>query len=283
MRGKHTLRSRDHLLLLFFVFIFLGGCAALQGNIRVLDKKVSRQKREVQAIRQKQADFDTRLDTLQIELQRIRGSMEESKHYAQKASDDAISLSEEITSHIIKQTADLNQLQGEIRTLKALLGMKVNLQKDVPADILRAKVTGLTTTVTPSGSLAKVTGVPDPEELYNSAYTKLNQREYQAARGEFKEFLKLFPQTEYSDNAQFWIGECYYREKRYEEAILEFEEVIKKFPRGNKLPDALLKQAFSFIAINDSNSAKLLLQKLIDQYPASAQAEIAKVKLASLK
>ena len=283
MKGTYPLKSTKNLFLLFFVFIFLEGCAALQSDIGVLDRKVSRQKKEVQAIRQKQADFDTRLDTLQIELQRIRGSMEESKHYAQKASDDVISLSEELTSHIIKQTVDLNQLQEEIRTMKAFLGMKVSVQKDESPGTLKGKVAGLTTTVTPSGSLAKVTGVPDPEELYNGAYTKLNQKKYQAARGEFKEFLKLFPQTEYSDNAQFWIGESYYREKRYEEAILEFEEVIKKFPQGNKLPDALLKQAFSFIAINDNNSAKLLLQKIIDQYPTSAQAEIAKVKITSLK
>ncbi len=284
MKGTYPLRSTKNLFLLFFVFIFLEGCAALHSDdIGVLDRKVSRQKKEVQAIRQKQADFDTRLDTLQIELQRIRGSMEESKHYAQKASDDVIYLSEELTSLIIKQTVDLNQLQEEIRTMKAFLGMKVSVQKDESPGTLKGKVAGLTTTVTPSGSLAKVTGVPDPEELYNGAYTKLNQKKYQAARGEFKEFLKLFPQTEYSDNAQFWIGESYYREKRYEEAILEFEEVIKKFPQGNKLPDALLKQAFSFIAINDNNSAKLLLQKIIDQYPTSAQAEIAKVKITSLK
>ncbi len=283
MKGTYLLRSTKNLFLLFFVFILLEGCAALQSDIGVLDRKVSRQKKEVQAIRQKQADFDTRLDTLQIELQRIRGSMEESKHYAQKASDDVIYLSEELTSHIIKQTVDLNQLQEEIRTMKAFLGMKVSVQKNESAGTLKGKVAGLTTTVTPSGSLAKVTGVPDPEELYNDAYTKLNQKKYQAARGEFKEFLRLFPQTEYSDNAQFWIGESYYREKRYEEAILEFEEVIKKFPQGNKLPDALLKQAFSFIAINDNNSAKLLLQKIIDQYPTSAQAEIAKVKITSLK
>ncbi len=124
--------------------------------------------------------------------------------------------------------------------------------------------------------------MPDPEELYNSAYSKLNKKDFQGARKEFREFLELFSQTEYSDNAQFWIGECYYREKRYEEAILEFEEVIKKFPQGNKLPDALLKQAFSFIALNDANSAKLLLQKIIDRYPTSAQAEIAKNKLKSL-
>lgn len=278
------MRSTRSLYVLFVVFIVLGGCAALQSDIGVLDRKVSRQKNEIQAIRQKQADFDTRLDTLQIELQRMRGSMEESKHHAQKASDDVIALNEELTSHIVKQTVDLNQLQEDIRTMKAFLGMKAGVQQDESVAMPTGNVAGLTTTtVTPSGSLTKVTGVPDPEELYNDAYTRLNQKDYQAARKEFKEFLKLFPQTEYSDNAQFWIGESYYREKRYEEAILEFEEVIKKFPQGNKLPDALLKQAFSFVAINDNNSAKLLLQKIIDQYPTSAQAEIAKVKLTSLK
>lgn len=279
------MRSTKSVFILFFVFIVLDGCAALQSDIGALDRKVSRQKNEIQAIRQKQADFDTRLDTLQIELQRIRGSMEESQHHAQKASDDVIALNEELTSHIVKQTVDVSQLQEDIRSMKAFLGMKASVQQDESLAMPKGNVvTGLTTTtVTPSGSLTKVTGVPDPEELYNDAYTKLNQKEYQAARKAFTEFLKLFPQTEYSDNAQFWIGESYYREKRYEEAILEFEEVIKKFPQGNKLPDALLKQAFSFVAINDNNSAKLLLQKIIDQYPTSAQAEIAKVKLTSLK
>ena len=58
-----------------------------------------------------------------------------------------------------------------------------------------------------------------------------------------------------------FVNQCNFPEQ--EEAILEFEEVIKKYPRGNKLPDAMLKQAFSFLAINDTNSAKLLLQKIL--------------------
>ena len=283
MRGRYALRLCDHLFT-FFVFIILGGCAApaVQSDIRLLDRKISRQKGEVQAVRQKQADLDTRLDTLQIELQRIRGSIEESKHYAQKASDDVISLSEEFTLHKGRQEEEFNQLQETVNTMKTLLGIKNGVQKDTSVLSLRERVVGITTTVSPTGNLAKVTGVPDPEELYNSAYSKLSQGDFQGARKEFNEFLKLFPQTEYSDNAQFWIGECYYREKKYEEAILEFEEVVKQFPQGNKLPDALLKQAFSFIVLNDTNSAKLLLQKIIDRYPTSAQAEIAKAKLKSL-
>ena len=60
-------------------------------------------------------------------------------------------------------------------------------------------------------------------------------------------------------------------------------EVIKKYPQGNKVPDAQLKQAFSFIALDDANSAKLLLGKIINQYPDSDQAAIAQEKIKSLK
>jgi tol-pal system protein YbgF len=276
------LRSDNHLFALLVIFVFVSGCANLQSDIGALDRKVSRQKREVQVVRQKQADLDTRLDALQVELQRVRGGVEESTHYSRKASDDMISLGEDFSTHIKWQEEELNLLREEIRTMKTLLGMKVSAQKDKPVSLPVKKLTPRATTIPPTSNLAKITGVPDPEELYNSAYSKLNKKDFQGARKEFREFLELFSQTEYSDNAQFWIGECYYREKRYEEAILEFEEVIKKFPQGNKLPDALLKQAFSFIALNDANSAKLLLQKILDRYPTSAQAEIAKNKLKSL-
>ena len=271
------MRSRNHIFLLYCILGALCGCAtpAVQSDISMLDKKVSQQKRDMQTVRQKQADLDERIDALQTELQRLRGGMEESKHYAQKASDDVLALREELATHIKKHDEDVNQL-------RAAVGMSVTAPKD--PTVLQPQPPGVQpATVAPPGDLVKVTGVPDPEELYNSAYSRLNQGDLQGARTEFKKFLELFPQTEYSDNAQFWVGECFYRDKKYEEAILEFEEVVKKFPQGNKVPDALLKQAFSFIAINDTNTAKQLLQKIITQYPASAQADLAKAKLDTLK
>jgi TolA-binding protein len=239
--------------------IFLGGCVpALQGDISLLEKKINRQKKEVRVVRQQQAELETRLDTLQSELQRLRGTVDESKHYAQRASDDVIALSEGLTSDRGRYEQELDKLHEEIRTIKTLLGMKVGARVDVPAPKARETFLQMTTTtVSPTGSLVKVTGTPDPEELYNGAYSKLSTGDFKGSREAFKRFLELFPQTEYSDNAQFWIGESYYREKRYEEAIVEFEEV--------------------------TNSAKLLLQKIIDRYPTSEQAEIARAKLKSLK
>lgn len=262
-----------------------GGCVpALQADIDLLEKKINQQRREVRVVRQQQAEMETRLDTLQDELQRVRGTVDESKHYAQKASDDVIALSEGLSSGRGGYEQGLNGLQEEIRTIKTLLGMKVVAPEGVPDARAREGFRHMaTTSAAPAESLVKVTGSPDPEELYTGAYSKLSAGDLKGSREAFKRFLELFPQTEYSDNAQFWIGESYYREKRYEEAIVEFEEVIKKYPQGNKLPDALLKQAFAFIALNDTNSAKLLLQKTIDRYPSSDQAAIATSKLKTLK
>ena len=71
--------------------------------------------------------------------------------------------------------------------------------------------------------------------------------------------------------------------KQYEKAILAFQEVIKKYPRGNKVPNALLRQAMAFLEIKDTTSSKLLLRKIIKNYPRSSEAEIARRKLATLK
>ena len=276
-----ALKTYHHLFVLCCL-IALAGCIApaTQGDLSTLDKKVIRQRKEVQEVRQKQADLETQVDAVKADMQRLGGTVEEGKHYSQKASDDVIALQETLSTHIGKNDQELRQLQEEVAMIKTMLGMKVTepgaasdlkLREDFPP------------AAAPPGNLANVAGSPDPEELYNSGYSKLSKGDFKGAREEFKKFLELFPQTEYSDNAQFGIGEAYYKEKRYEEAILEYEEVVKKFPQGNKLPDAMLKQAFAFIALNDGNSAKLLLQKIIERFPTSEQAEVARSKLRSLK
>ena len=58
--------------------------------------------------------------------------------------------------------------------------------------------------------------------------------------------MEKYPKSNSADNAQFWIGEIYYREKWYEKAILEYQKVIENYPQGNKISAALLKQGLHF-------------------------------------
>jgi len=128
-----------------------------------------------------------------------------------------------------------------------------------------------------------ITGETEKESAYNSAYEAFKEEKYEKAREGFQDFLKQYPSTEYSDSAQFWIGESYYFERRYEQAILEYEKVIKDYPKGNKAPNALLKQGFAFLNIGDKSSAKLLLEQVAKDYPGTNQARIARAKLAEIK
>ena len=124
---------------------------------------------------------------------------------------------------------------------------------------------------------------PDEDEIYRQAKAAFDQGDSDAARVKFKELLERYPKSERADNAQFWIGEIYYREKWYEKAILEYQKVIENYPKGNKVPASLLKQGFAFLNLGDKANSRLILQELIKAYPKTNEAKIAKDKLKKLK
>lgn len=128
-----------------------------------------------------------------------------------------------------------------------------------------------------------VVGSPDKsttdDQLYNEAKQAYDQGNLDKARQGFQQLIKTFPKSANADNAQFWIGESYYREKWYEKAILEYQTVIEKYPNGNKVPAAMLKQGLSFLALGDKSNARLILKELEKKYPKSNEAKVAATKL----
>ncbi|MBI5445557.1 MAG: tol-pal system protein YbgF [Deltaproteobacteria bacterium] len=123
---------------------------------------------------------------------------------------------------------------------------------------------------------------PSPQALYDEGYALLKQSKPEQAREKMLEFLRLYPEAPLAANAHFWIGESYYEQKQYEQAILEYDKVVQKYPKSEKVPSALLKQAFAFDALSDPADARILLKKILREYASSDQAAIAKKKLDSL-
>jgi len=106
-----------------------------------------------------------------------------------------------------------------------------------------------------------------------------DQGDFETAREGFQKLIKQHPKSKNADNAQFWIGEIYYREKWYEKAIIEYQNVIEKHPKGNKVPASLLKQGFAFYNLGDKANARLILTELLKKYPKSNESKIARQKL----
>jgi len=94
-------------------------------------------------------------------------------------------------------------------------------------------------------------------------------------------FLKNHPRHEYADNAQYWLGEAYYARKDYPHALVEFRATIETYPRGNKVPDALLKVGYCYLALGQQDKARAVLSQVVNLYPKSEPAALAAKRLES--
>jgi len=120
-------------------------------------------------------------------------------------------------------------------------------------------------------------------ELYDAAYTDLTRGNYQLALMGFRDYLKRYPDTDLADNAQYWIGEVYYAQSQYAQAIEEFLLVVDRYPGADKVAAAYLKTAFSFRRTGDLPTARRYLRLIMDRFPDSEEARLARQNLAELR
>lgn len=126
-------------------------------------------------------------------------------------------------------------------------------------------------------------GEAEPMKMYNAAIELLKHGQHAEAIAGLQKFVRQFPSHDYADNAQYWLGECYYDQKDYKSALREFRRVIQRFPSGNKAPDALLKVGYCYGQLQDSKNERDVLEQVLKSYPGTDVAKKAADKLAELK
>ena len=107
---------------------------------------------------------------------------------------------------------------------------------------------------------------------YDSAMRQLSGGDQDEAIQSFRNFLHENGASPYADDAQFWIGEAYFRKGQYHRAIIEFNQVSINYGSGDRAPSALLRQAEAFRIVGDRVDARLSLQKVINRYPGTGEA-----------
>lgn len=139
---------------------------------------------------------------------------------------------------------------------------------------------------TPAPPMAAPAAEVSPEQqfaVYERALNDYHGQRYAQAREAFGDFLRQFPTSTYANNAQFYIGQCFYAERQYEDAIAAYQVVIDRYPRGTKRPSALLKMGYAKEQLGDRVEAKRLLQRVVDEYPFSGEAQLARNRLTKLE
>jgi tol-pal system protein YbgF len=303
-QGKVTMPNKT-LWIGLVAAVLLCGCA-LQDDVYTLDHRLSALERQNVELEKQNRELETRNQDLLEAKENISSRVE---GLDQTRRDDEMELRGQyagLAAQIQALREASQMLSGRLEEMEYLLKQKLEgfednqlknrermdrlaadaaaMQKRMDAidQYLNLEAAQTQKPVKPAAPAVAAAKPASDQALYGEAKKAFDEGNVQAARKGFKQLIADYPQSPHADNAQFWIGETYYREKWYEKAILEYQKVIEKYPSGNKTPAALLKQGLSILNIGETNNARLVLKELVARHPSTNEASIAKQKLESL-
>ncbi len=76
--------------------------------------------------------------------------------------------------------------------------------------------------------------------------------------------IEKYAETKSAEDAQFYIGWVYEKQKRYDAAITQLEEAIEKYPRNENSSNAQFYVAQIYYAKNDTEGAIAAYRKVAD-------------------
>lgn len=197
-------------------------------------------------------------------------------------------------------TEDVRRMRGEIDELEHRADQREQRQRDLYQNLderLKAveQEVGIKSGASAGGSAGEsgdsgngngASGGPAQkaaaEKAYLAAFDQLKAGKYEKARSSFQSFVENYPNSEYGDNAWYWLGEARYVDRQYETALSAFQKVIDDYPDSQKVPGALYKRGVILDEQGQYDAARKALQKVIDQYPDDNAAELARKRLQAM-
>jgi tol-pal system protein YbgF len=288
------------LLSVFLGFALLGAMPTRAARDRVLPASrddVAHLQEEVWKLKKGQAELKEQMaQILALLEERCGGAAQSNARLAAKL--------DEVTSEILVLSEKLSDANYRL----ALAGSHRPSAPAAPAPILEKPAHAAPQPGWPSGLGASESGEPpssqkeeqespqketaeakpsapppmSPEQSYQAAYADYTKGNFSLAVMGFEEFVKLNAQSDLAANALYWIGECHYAQRQFEEAIEAFNRVLKEYPGGDKIPAALLKKGYAYMELYQIGQGVVVLQGLIQRHPHAPEARLAKQKLDEL-
>ncbi|WP_297351004.1 tol-pal system protein YbgF [Paraburkholderia sp.] len=171
---------------------------------------------------------------------------------------------------------EINKLRGQIEVLANDLANAQKRQKDFYVDLDTRLRKLEPREVTVDGKSAQVD--PNEQRNYDAAMKLFTSGDYAAAASALSDYVRQFPVSVYTPNAQYWLGNSYYAQRDCKSAIAAQLVVLKNYADSPKAPDAMLNIASCQTELKDK-AAKKTLQDLIKTYPDSTAAATAKERL----
>jgi len=241
---------------------------------RAANKDIERLQVQIANLAAQVTELKRALDLNVAELKRLNESLAEQGSIVKRGAQDRRTEDEAVRLAL----KDIGDRLGEIQE-KLQAG---TLLPPIPGGAPPAgEPAGALTTSPAAPGAPQGTGAPPPapRELYSQAYADYARGNYDLAVSGFEEYLRTYPNTEFSDNAQYWIGECLYGKQKYAEAVEAWNTLFRDFPSSDKLPDARFKKGLALERLGRRSQALVEYRYVVDRYPNSEAGRKAREKL----
>lgn len=213
-----------------------------------------------------------RLQALQQEVQELRGQLEIQAHDLKLLQQQQLAFYKDLDGRINRTTpatATPNKRTDLISNNRLQLDSSDVNQQDSSSQIT---------------TLSKTEKInPANEQIsYLAAYELIKNKKYDDALNAMNTFVYQYPQSGYTANAQYWLGELYLVKKDYRKAITHFDTVLQRYPSSSKSAASLLKIGYALAADGNKDEARQRLQHVISNYPDTNAAQLAAAKLKSI-
>ena len=286
-------RGRCALLL---AVLLVGGCASVQDVTGV-------------ATQQDLVQLRTDVTIAQQRAQRALGEAEAALAQAQRRErerdGDAERRLAALTERVDALTSSLTTLSGQLDELNSrvdALSRQPRAAAPAPSAPRPPGTVPAVPTPSPSPPPAAAGNRPttnalQPQDIYQAAYLDFSKGSYGLAIAGFREFLRRFPDQALAGAAQYWIGEAHFSLARgytnagqsqpateaLEQAVQEFRKVLANYPRSDKAPASLYKEALVLLELKQPAVAEQRLQYLVETFPQSEESALARERLAALR
>ena len=114
---------------------------------------------------------------------------------------------------------------------------------------------------------------------YQESFELIRRGDYEAAEVSFTNYIKTFQDSDFIDDAKFWLAQSMYSQGEYNSALELFEEIQTEYPQSEKIMESILKAGFCHFELGNIDKSIQIFKKITAEYPNSSVARLAFEKL----
>jgi tol-pal system protein YbgF len=273
---------------LFFAVVLLLSFSATQ-PLAAANKEHQQMMADIRMLQQQNTRLQAQLAAVTKLLESVTARLDEQAAATRKSFADQKSLADTMNAdlRVLREKIDesnvrLGSLSEEVETIRlAQAAAPPAAVPAAPADPSAPAAQPVTPPAAPPAPRPGGFGA-SPSQAFETARSDYYMGNWSLAIQGFESFMKTFPKSDLTDDAQYFIGETCYMSGRFQDALTAYNAVIERYPASNTLPDTYYKRGMAQKALGQIPQAKESLAFVIKTYPSSDAAFLAKQALDQL-